>query len=62
MEGTVFALLLRSISEKKNSIELFLVGGNAKSYEEYCRICGEYATLVSMEADVKELEQRFIEE
>lgn len=62
MEDTVFALLLRDIAEKKSSIELFLASGNAKSYEEYCRITGEYSALVKIHDDIKELEKRFIEE
>jgi hypothetical protein len=62
MEQTVFVLLLRGISEKKQSLSSHLANGNARSYEDYCRIVGEYAAYDQIEVDVKELEKRFIAE
>jgi hypothetical protein len=58
---SVISILLRSISEQKSSIELFLAGGGARSHEEYCRMVGQYSTLVAMEGEIKALEERYIE-
>jgi hypothetical protein len=60
MDDTVFTLIQRSISEYKTEIEQFLAGGQASSMEDYSRIVGRYEALKLMEADLSELEQRFI--
>lgn len=60
METTVFALLLRSIVERKQALQEGLASGGAKNYEDYCRMVGEYSALQRMEDDVKDLEKRFI--
>lgn len=60
MESTVFVLLLRSTAEQKQALSEHLVQGNAKSYEDYCRIVGEYFALQRVEDEIKELEKRFI--
>lgn len=60
MEATVFSLILRQLTEQKESLQEHLANGGASSYEEYCRITGEYAACVRMEQSVKELEKRFI--
>jgi hypothetical protein len=62
MDGTVFTLLERKLAERKRDIEGYLAGGNVASYEEYCRFVGEYRGLVDIEAEVKELERRYIED
>jgi hypothetical protein len=61
MEIDIVPTLLSKIRDSKNSIELFLANGGAKSYEEYCRCVGEYAALGKIEDDIKDVEQRFIE-
>lgn len=60
MEDTVFALLLRSIHERKQALQEGLASGGAKSYEDYCKLVGEYSALQRIEDDVKDLEKRFI--
>lgn len=60
MESTVFALLLRSIGERKQALQESLAHGGAKNYEEYCKSVGEYSALQRLEDDVKDLEKRFI--
>ena len=62
MEDTIFVLLGRKFEERKRDIEEFLAGGSATNYEEYCRFVGEYRGLVHMEAELKELEKRYIED
>lgn len=60
MEDTVFALLLRDISEKREAIKEHLAGGGATTFEAYCLLVGEYSALVRVEDDIKRLEERFI--
>lgn len=60
MESTVFALLIRSINERKQALQESLASGGAKNFEDYCRMVGEYAALQRMEDDVKDLEKRFV--
>jgi hypothetical protein len=60
MEDTVFALLLRDIAEQQQALMEHLVGGGAKSYEDYCRTTGEFYALQRMQDTVKDLEKRFI--
>jgi hypothetical protein len=62
METTVFTLLLRASTEQKQALMEHLANGGAKSYEDYCRITGEYAAYQRMEDAIKELEKRFIAE
>lgn len=61
METEVCRLILTKVYDQKSSIELFLASGGAKSYEEYCRMVGEYSALLKMEGDIKDVEQRFLE-
>jgi hypothetical protein len=61
MENNIFATLLRRINERKEHIEQGLAIGGAKSFEDYCRLVGEYAALNDTAADIKELEKRYIE-
>lgn len=61
MDGDFVEILLHRTGEQKRSIELFLAGGGAKSYEDYCRAVGEYAALLKVEDDIKDVEKRFLE-
>lgn len=60
MDDTVIALMQRSISDYKVEIEQFLAGGQAQTMEDYNRLVGRYEALKLLEADLSELEQRFI--
>ena len=61
MDGDFVEILLYRTEEQKRSIELFLAGGGAKSYEDYCRAVGEYSALQKVEDDIKDVEKRFLE-
>ena len=61
MEGQIFEAITIRLNQQKNSIELFLANGGAKNYDEYCRMVGEYTSLLKTEGDIKEIEQRFLE-
>lgn len=56
-----FEVMRLKLKEMKSSIELSLATGFAKDYIEYSRMVGEYSALEKMEAEVAELEQRYIE-
>jgi hypothetical protein len=60
MEDTVFVLLLKDITEKKEDIKEHLASGGATSFEAYCMLVGEYSSLLRIEADIKSLQERFI--
>lgn len=61
MESDIFSVLLRRINDRKQHIELGLATGGAKSFEDYCRVVGEYTALNDTEADIKDLEKRYLE-
>jgi hypothetical protein len=61
MDMDAIPTILHRIAEQKSSLELFLAGGGAKSYEDYCRTVGEYSALNKIESDIKEIERMFIE-
>jgi tRNA isopentenyl-2-thiomethyl-A-37 hydroxylase MiaE len=61
MESNIFSVLLTRINDRKQHIEQGLATGGAKNFEDYCRLVGEYAALSDTEADIKELEKRYID-
>ena len=61
MEGQIFEAITIRLNQPKRSIELFLANGGAKNYDEYCRMVGEYTSLLKTEGDIKDIEQRFLE-
>jgi len=61
MESDIFLALLRRIAERKEHIEQGLAIGGAKNFEDYCRLVGEYAALNDTEADIKDIEKRYVE-
>ena len=62
MGSDILALLMRRISDRKSHIEQSLAGGAARSYEEYCKLTGEYGAYADMESEVKEIEKRYLDE
>ena len=62
MDDTVIALMRRSISDYKVEIEQFLAGGHAQTMEDYNRLVGRYEALKLLEADLQEMDKRFIEQ
>jgi hypothetical protein len=61
MEGQIFEAITIRLNQQKSDIELFLANGGAKNYDEYCRMVGEYTSLLKTEGDIKDIEQRFLE-
>jgi len=61
MEAQIFEAITIRLNQQKSSIELFLANGGAKNYDEYCRMVGEYTSLLKTEGDIKDIEQRFLE-
>lgn len=62
MDDTVITLMRRSISDYKVEIEQFLAGGQAQTMEDYNRLVGRYEALKLLEADLQEMDKRFIEQ
>ena len=62
MDDTVIALMKRSISDYKVEIEQFLAGGQAQTMNDYSRLVGRYEALKLLEADLSDIEKRFIEQ
>jgi hypothetical protein len=62
MDETVFGILHRRIKERKEPLADYLVSGGAKSFEDYLRASAKHEALCSVEEDIKELEERFIDQ
>ena len=62
MESDIFEALRIRIRERKSSIEQFLANGMAKTFEDYQRMVGEYASNQKLEDDLDEIEKRFLEQ
>ena len=61
MDDTVLALIKRTIEESKESLEKFLAGGGAESFEQYNRAVGRYEALCIIEGELADIEKRYIE-
>lgn len=61
MDDTVLALIKRTIEESKESLEKFLAGGGAESFEQYNRAVGRYEALCIIESELTDIEKRYIE-
>ena len=61
MDDTVLALIKRTIGESKESLEKFLAGGGAESFEQYNRAVGRYEALCIIEGELADIEKRYIE-
>jgi len=61
MDDTVVALIKRTIQESKQSLEQFLAGGGADSFEKYNRAVGRYEALRLIEEEIADIEKRYIE-
>jgi len=61
MDDTVIALIKRTIQESKESLEQFLAGGGADSFEQYNRAVGRYEALSLIEGEIADIEKRYIE-
>jgi hypothetical protein len=61
MDDTVLALIKRTIGESKESLEKFLAGGGAESFDQYNRAVGRYEALCIIEGELADIEKRYIE-
>ena len=61
MDDTVLALVKRTINESKESLEQFLAGGGAETFEQYNRAVGRYEALCIIEGELADIEKRYIE-
>ena len=61
MDDTVLALIRRTIGESKESLEKFLAGGGAESFDQYNRAVGRYEALCIIEGELADIEKRYIE-
>jgi hypothetical protein len=60
MSQGIFYPILRELEDRKHSLQVNLAEGGAKTPEEYWRSVGEYTALTRLEAELKDLEQRYI--
>jgi hypothetical protein len=61
-EPTVFYRVTRRITEAREGISAYLAQGGAKNYEEYMKLVGKCEALAEIEAEIKDVEQEFLEE
>ena len=61
MDDTVIALIRSTIQESKQSLEQFLAGGGADSFEKYNRAVGRYEALCIIEGEIADIEKRYVE-
>jgi hypothetical protein len=62
MEDSVFAILYRRISERRQALADFVVQGGAPDYVAYARATAQHEAYLTLEEDIKELERRFMEQ
>jgi hypothetical protein len=61
MEDTVFGILYRRISERRESLSGYIVSGGASDYVAYAKAVAQHEAYVTIEEDLKELEKRFMD-
>ena len=57
---SIYAPILKKISEYKENLKDHMSTGGAKSMEEYNLLVGEYKCLEKIHEDILDIEQRFI--
>lgn len=62
MEDTVFGILYRRISERREGLSSYIVNGAAPDYVAYARAVAQHEAYVTIEEDLKELEKRFMDQ
>ena len=61
MESEIINALLRRLAERKHNIEEGLAVGGARSYDDYCKLVGEYAALAATEDEVRDLVRKYVD-
>ena len=62
MADSVFHHVLTRLEESRTSIAEHLATGGAKDQETYWKLVGKYEALTIIRNDVKDIEQRYIED
>jgi alanine-alpha-ketoisovalerate/valine-pyruvate aminotransferase len=62
MEDSVFGILYRRISERREALADYIVQGGAPDYVGYARAAAQHEAYVTIEEDIKELEKRFMDQ
>lgn len=62
MADTIFHVVLTRLDESRTAIAEFLASGGAKDQETYWRLVGKYEALGELRNDVKDVEQRYVDE
>ena len=62
MTSNIFHAVLTRLDESRESIASHLAEGGAKDQETYCRLVGKYEALGIIRNDVKDVEQRYVED
>ena len=61
MEQSIFLTVLNRVEEQRSAIRHHLAGGGATNDREYWKFVGEYEALGNTVAEIKEVEQRYID-
>ena len=61
MDDTILALIELTIDESKESLEQFLAGGGAETFEQYNRAVGRYEAFSIIERELADIKKRYIE-
>jgi hypothetical protein len=62
MEDSVFGILYRRISERREALANYMVQGGAPDYVAYARAAAQHEAYLTLEEDIKELEKRFMDQ
>ncbi len=62
MADSIFHAVLKRLDESRTSIAEHLAEGGAKDQETYWRLVGKYEALGIIRNDVKDIEQRYVDE
>lgn len=62
MADSIFHVVLKRLDESRTSIAEHLAEGGARDQETYWRLVGKYEALGIIRNDVKDIEQRYVDE
>lgn len=62
MADSIFHTMLTRLDESRTAIAEHLAEGGAKDQETYWRLVGKYEALSIIRGDVKDIEQRYIDD
>jgi hypothetical protein len=62
MADTIFHSVITRLDENRTAIAEHLAEGGAKDQETYWRLVGKYEALGAVRNDVKDIEQRYVDD